>query len=49
MSSLLGGVVGGLGSAYSSGLFSSGSAGLGTGTNAALGGNARLNYNQAIA
>lgn len=50
MSSLLGGVVGGLGSAYSGGLFSGGSgSGLGTGTNAALGGNARLNYNQAIA
>jgi hypothetical protein len=50
MSSLLGGVVGGLGSAFSGGLFSGGSgSGLGTGTNAALGGNARLNYNQAIA
>lgn len=48
ISSLLGGVVGGLGIAYSSGLFNSNS-GLGTGTNAALGGNARLNYNQAIA
>ena len=50
MSSLLGGVVGGLGSAYSGGLFGGGGGtGVGTGTNAALGGNARLNYNQAIA
>lgn len=48
MGSLLGGVVGGLGSSFSSGLFSGGS-GTGTGTNAALGGNARLDYNQAIA
>lgn len=48
MSSLLGGVVGGLGGAFSSGAFSS-SGGQGAGTNAALGGNARLNYNQAIA
>lgn len=47
MSSLLGGVVGGLGGAFSSGMFSGG--GMGAGTNAALGGNARLNYNQAIA
>ncbi|MNP43176.1 hypothetical protein D3C76_1369780 [compost metagenome] len=48
ISSLLGGVVGGIGSAFSGGLFSGGSGnGLGTGTNAALGGNARLNYNQA--
>lgn len=47
MSSLLGGVVGGLGGAFSSGAFSSG--GQAGGTNAALGGNARLNYNQAIA
>ena len=50
VSSLLGGVVGGLGSAYSGGLFSGGSgSGLGTGTNAALGGNARLNNNQMTA
>lgn len=48
MSSLLGGVVGGLGSAFSSGMFSGGGV-QGAGTNAALGGNARLNYNQAIA
>lgn len=51
ISSLLGGVVGGIGSAFSGGLFSGGGSGngLGTGTNAALGGNARLNYNQATA
>lgn len=49
MSSLLGGAVSGLGSAYSGGLFKGGGSGLGTGTNAALGGNARLNYNQATA
>jgi hypothetical protein len=49
MGSLLGGVVGGIGGAFSSGLFSGGGSGMGTGTNAALGGNARLNYNQAIA
>jgi len=48
VSSLLGGVVGGLGGAFSSGLFSGGG-NQGVGTNAALGGNARLNYNQAIA
>lgn len=48
MSSLLGGVVGGLGGAFSSGMFSGGG-GAGAGTNAALGGAARLNYNQAIA
>ena len=48
MSSLLGGVVGGLGGAFSSGMFSGGG-GTGAGTNAALGGAARLNYNQAIA
>jgi hypothetical protein len=48
MSSLLGGVVGGLGGAFSSGVFSGGGS-TGAGTNAALGGNARLNYNQAIA
>lgn len=52
LSSLLGGVVGGLGGAYSGGLFKGGAGsgnGLGTGTNSALGGNARLNNNQAIA
>ena len=50
MGSLLGGVVGGLGGAFSSGMFGGGGGtGVGTGTNAALGGNARLNYNQAIA
>lgn len=46
ISSMLGGAVGGLGSAFSGGLFSNGA---GAGTTAALGGNARLNYNQAVA